>query len=106
MTSIVILSGLPDGTLPSNCDASKLGFRTTIATLFGWYFWIMYGPVEGSGFVDESLAGESAGTGAANSVARMLTKSPCGEFSLIVITPVLSSVVIPLMWPDFVLPNS
>jgi len=31
----------------------------------------MYGPVAGTGFVEVSFCGEFAGTGAANSVARM-----------------------------------
>src|SRR6476659_9506419 len=61
----------------------------------------MYGPVDGSGFVDVSFAGALSGTGAANVVARMFVKSPCGALSLIVITPVLSFVVMPEMWPEF-----
>ena len=61
----------------------------------------MYGPVDGSGFVDVSFAGALAGTGAANSVARMFVKSPCGRVELDRDLAVLSSVVMPLMWPDF-----
>ena len=61
-----------------------------------------YGPVDGSGVVEESFAGEFAGTGAANSVARMYSKSPCGDFNLIVIVPVVSSALMPLMCPFFV----
>src|ERR1022692_2502065 len=63
----------------------------------------MYGPVDGAGVVDWSFAGVEAGTGAANSVARMLEKSPCGAVRLIVILPVELSTTIPLMWPVFVL---
>src|SRR5690242_11797624 len=62
----------------------------------------MYGPVEGAGCGDWSFAGVDAGTGAANVVARMFWKSPCGCISLIVILPVASFAVIPLMWPFFV----
>jgi len=69
--SIVILSGLPLGTLPSSALASKLGLRTMSTDLFGLWLEIMYGPLEGTGFVDVSFAGESAGMSAANSVARM-----------------------------------
>src|SRR6266508_3489796 len=67
---------------------------------------IMYGPVAGSGFVDASFAGEAAGRRAANSVAMMYWKSPCGCFSLIVITPVASSAVIPPISPFFEAANS
>ena len=35
MMSIVILSGLPLGTLPSKALASKFGLRTTSTDLFG-----------------------------------------------------------------------
>jgi hypothetical protein len=56
----------------------------------------MYGPVDGSGVVEESFAGELTGTGAANSVARMYSKSPCGDFNLIVIVPAVSSALMPL----------
>ena len=73
--------------------------------MFGWYDLIMYGPVDGSGFVEVSFCGALDGTGAAKVVARMFSKSPCGAVSLIVILPVASSVVIPLMSPFFVLPN-
>src|SRR5436305_11015998 len=65
----------------------------------------MYGPVDGAGDADWSFAGVLAGTGAANSVARMFSKSPCGEFSLTVITPVESFAVMPLIPPVLVLPN-
>ena len=97
MMSIVILSGFPFGTLPPRRESSNFGFRTRTPPLFGLNDWIMYGPVAGAGVVDWSLAGVFAGTGAANSVARMLTKSPCGEFSLIVIVPAALSVTIPEM---------
>src|SRR3954451_10999693 len=63
----------------------------------------MYGPVAGSGFEDVSFAGLLGGTSAANGVARMFSESPCGDVRLIVIFPVLSSVVIPLMSPLFAL---
>src|SRR5580765_135199 len=63
----------------------------------------MYGPDEGTGVVDWSFDGDDAGTGAAKIVARMFEKSPCGAFSLIVILPVASSLVMPLMSPVFVL---
>ena len=62
----------------------------------------MYGPVDGRGFVEESFAGEFGGTSAANSVARMYSKSPWGDFNLIVIVPAVSSALMPLMWPFFV----
>src|SRR3954454_3080774 len=65
----------------------------------------MYGPVDGAGVVDWSFAGVLAGMSAANVVARMFSKSPCGEFSLTVITPVESLAVMPLIEPDFVLLN-
>src|SRR3954452_3534973 len=61
----------------------------------------MYGPVAGIGVVDGSFAGVSCGTGAAKTVARMLTKSPCGFTSLIVILPVASSALIPEISPFF-----
>src|SRR5919201_3848838 len=101
MMSSVILSGLPSGTsvIPTPLFVCHFGLRTATATLFGLYCVIMYGPVDGIGVVDWSLVGVPAGTGAANSVARMLTKSPCGAFSLTVTWPVWSLVVIPLMWP-------
>jgi len=66
----------------------------------------MYGPVDGSGLVEVSFAGALAGRIAANSVARMFSKSPCGASSLMVMLPVASSVVIPLSDPFFVLPNA
>src|ERR671930_1232651 len=65
----------------------------------------MYGPVDGAGFGDWSFAGAEAGTRAANSVARMFWKSPCGWVSLIVICPVLSFATMPVMWPFFVFEN-
>ena len=98
----VTLSGLPDG-IPGICPL-KFGFRTTRKFLFGAYDCIMYGPVDGMPFVDWSLAGVFAGTKAANSVARMLSMSPSGCTSLIAIVPAASFVVIPVMWPFFVLP--
>src|SRR3954470_1829503 len=63
----------------------------------------MYGPVAGAGDDDWSFAGVLGGNGAANSVARMFVKSPCGADRLIVIFPVASSVVMPLMSPFFAL---
>src|SRR6266568_1988909 len=65
----------------------------------------MYGPVDGIGCVDWSFAGVPAGTGAAKIVARMFWKSPCGLFSVIVMSPVASSAVIPEMSPFFVFEN-
>ena len=61
-----------------------------------------YGPVAGSGCVEVSESGAFAGTGAANSLASTLAKSPCGVFRLIVILPVASSATIPEMVPPFV----
>src|SRR5205823_14686637 len=66
----------------------------------------MYGPVEGAGWVDWSLAGVAAGMSAANVVPRMFWKSPWGWVSLIVIAPVESFVVIPVMCPFFVFENA
>src|SRR3954462_13750119 len=63
----------------------------------------MYGPVAGSGEDDESFEGLFAGTSAANVVARMFSKSPCGAFRLIVIFPVASLVWMPLIEPLFAL---
>src|SRR2546423_357456 len=62
----------------------------------------MYGPVDGAGCGDWSFAGVDAGSGAANVVARMFWKSPCGWVSLIVIWPDWSFAVMPVMWPFFV----
>src|SRR3954454_20891234 len=45
------------------------------------------------------------GNGAANVVARMFWKSPCGFVSLIVILPVASSAVMPEISPFFVFEN-
>src|SRR5690242_20775110 len=65
----------------------------------------MYGPVEGIGCVDWSFDEVPCGSGAANVVARMFWKSPCGLLSLIVILPVESLAVIPVMLPFFVFEN-
>src|SRR6266511_2201636 len=66
----------------------------------------MYGPVEGIGVVDWSLAGVPVGTGAAKIVARMFWKSPCALTSLIVISPVASFVTMPVISPFFVFENA
>src|SRR2546423_6103912 len=66
----------------------------------------MYGPVEGNGLFDVSFAGAFAGSGAANSVARMFWKSPCGDIRWIVILPVALFVSMPVMWPVLVLPKA
>src|SRR5260370_1342453 len=66
----------------------------------------MYGPVDGSGLFEVSFAGALAGRGAANSVARMFSKSPCDASNLMVILPLASSAVIPPIEPFFVLENA
>ena len=55
----------------------------------------MYGPVVGSGWRDVSVAGASAGTGAANSEARTFEKSACGCLRWMMIVPALLSTSMP-----------
>jgi hypothetical protein len=59
---------------------------------------ITYGPVDGSGWSDVSVAGASAGTGAANSEARTFEKSACGALRWMTIVPLGLSISMPLMW--------
>ena len=58
----------------------------------------MNGPLDGGGLLVASLSrGVVCGMGAANISPRMLSNVPFGSFSWIVMSPVLSSVVMPLI---------
>ena len=59
---------------------------------------IMNGPLDGGGLLVASLSsGVLGGTGAANVSPSRLSKVPLGSVSWMVMSPVLSSVVMPLI---------
>ena len=60
----------------------------------------MYGPTPGGGFFVMFLNGVSPGTSPANHMASTCVNEPSGAPSVIVMSPVLSSVSIPEMSPS------
>ena len=60
----------------------------------------MYGPTPGGGFSVMFLNGVLLGTSPANHIASTCVNEPSGAVSLIVMSPVLSSVVMPEMSPS------
>jgi hypothetical protein len=66
---------------------------------------IRYGPVDGSGSSEVSVAGALPGTGAANSDASTFSKSASGATRWMMIVPVLSSTTMPLIPPFWCFAN-
>ena len=86
------MSGIP--------SSSKFGLFSITNSRFGTDSVITYGPTPGGGSSVRFLNGVSPGTRPANHIARMFENDASGSVSVIVISPVLSSVSIPEMSPS------
>src|SRR3954454_2989381 len=74
---------------------AKSGFFFSVMPRLGTELAIVYGPTPGGGLVVRFLNGVDDGTRPAKSIASTLENEPTLLFSLIVISPVLSSAVMP-----------
>jgi hypothetical protein len=93
---VVIVSTVPGGT-PGRSNAFT---RSITNCRFGTDSVIVYGPTPGGGSWVMFLNGVSPGTRPAKFMASTFEKVPSGSASLIVISPVPSSVSIPAMSPS------
>ena len=80
--------------------SGKFGFFSSTNCRFGTDSVTMYAPTPGGGSSVISLQGVSPGTGAANHMPSTWENEPSGSVRLIVMSPVLSSVTMPLMSPS------
>ena len=81
-------------------SASNSGFFSSTNWRFGTDSVIMNGPTPGGGSSVRFLNGVSLGTMPANHIARMFENDASASVSVIVISPVWSSVSIPEMSPS------
>ena len=96
----VILSTFASATsvAPASLTVLKFGLRSIVSVCGASTLVIMKGPLEGGGLLVASLSsGVLGGTGAANMSASTLLNVPLGLSSAMVMSPVASSVVMPLM---------
>src|SRR5262245_14530474 len=84
--------------MPGMFCAANFGFLTTLNDLLGTMFVIMYGPLLGGRSVVSVWSGVPHGTSPSSGNASTLVKAPYGFTRWIVIWPVVSSVVTPVMW--------
>ena len=83
---------------PASFTVWKFGLRSIVSVRGASTELIMNGPLAGGGeFVASWSSGVLGGTGAANRSPRMWSKVPLGSVSWIVISPVSSLVVMPLI---------
>src|SRR6476659_10339817 len=100
---MVILSTFASATslAPASLTVWKFGLRSIVMVCGASTLVIMNGPLDGGGFGVVSLSsGVLGGTGAANVSASRPSKVPLGSVSWMVMSPVLSSVVMPLILSD------
>ncbi len=96
----VILSTLASATssAPASLTVLKFGLRSIVMVRGASTLLIMNGPLEGGGLLVASLSsGVLGGTGAANIRASTLLKVPLASVSAMLMSPVASSVVMPLI---------
>ena len=96
----VILSTFASATslAPASLTVLKFGLRSIVSVCGASTLEIMNGPLDGGGlFVASLSSGVVGGTGAANISASRPLKVPFGSFSEMVMSPVLSSVMMPLI---------
>src|SRR6201999_79076 len=97
---IVILSTLASATssAPASLTVLKFGLRSNVMVRGASTLVIMNGPLDGGGLLVASLSsGVVGGTGAANISPRMFSKVPFGWVSVIVMSPGLSAVLMPVI---------
>ena len=83
----------------------KFGLRSNVSVRGASTLLIMNGPLDGGGLLVASLSsGVLGGTGAANISPSTFSKVPFGSVSSMVMSPVLSSVLMPLI--VFALPSA
>ena len=96
----VILSTLASATssAPASLTVLKFGLRSIVSVRGASTLLIMNGPLDGGGLLVASLSsGVLGGTGAANISPSTFSKVPLASVSSMVMSPVLSSVLMPLI---------
>ena len=84
---------------PASLTVWKFGLRSSVRVRGALTLLIMKGPLAAGGLFVASLSrGVVGGTGAANIRPSTFSKVPFGSFSVMVMSPVLSSVLMPLMF--------
>src|SRR5262245_35883222 len=97
---MTILSTLASATsvAPASLTVEKFGLRSMVMVRGALTLLIMNGPLAGGGLLVASLSrGVVGGTGAANISPSTFSKVPFGSLRVIVMAPVLSSVLMPVM---------
>ena len=100
----VIVSTCASGTsvTPASLSVLNCGLRSIVKPLGALTLEMTNGPLDGGGLLVASLSsGVFCGTGAANIRPSRLVKVPLGLSSLMVMSPVVSSVVMPEMVSAF-----
>ena len=98
LTTILSTFASTTSVAPASLTVWKFGLRSIVRVRGASTLLIMNGPLAGGGLFVESLSsGVLGGTGAANIRPRTFSKVPFGSVSVMVMSPVLSSVLMPLI---------
>ena len=106
--SVTVILSTPASTTssaPASLTVLKFGLRSIVRVRGASTLLIMNGPLDGGGLLVASLSsGVLGGTGAANMSPSTFSKVPLASASSMVMSPVLSSVLMPLI--VFALPSA
>src|SRR4051812_36591409 len=98
LTVILLTLASATSLAPASLTVLNCGLRSMVSVCGAWTWVITNGPLAGGGLLVASLSSAvDGGTGAANGRARMFSNVPLGSVSVMVMSPVLSSVTIPVI---------